>query len=599
MPEIAESALAGRPRTRAEIGLAGGLLTLGAVALVLFEAAPADRALTAVIHALGISLPIALGLFRLSRNRDDRFAWLLVGMGLLWSLTTLAESSDAVLYSIGRTAVWVVEAALVYLMLAFPFGRLQSRTERGLVRGIVLVAGLLYIPSVLVAPFPEPTPWASCGTSCPPNAFDLAAGSPAWIDDFVRPLREAAAILIYGAVAAVLIARTRRAAVLMRRVLAPVAAVAVFRAAILLTYSVLRAAGFDSGAMDALGWLYLLTLPLVTLAFAAGLVRQRLFVADALEGVTIGLKEHADASALRTALASALADPSLRIVYWVSGEGGRWVDETGWPARSPQREPGRAITEITVDGRRLAAVTHDSGLDPIVVQAAGAYALTTLENERLVVQLQKSLEDLAGSRRRIASVADRERRKIERDLHDGAQQRLVALRIKLELIAERLDEDDPQSAAALRKLEVDVDGTIDEVRSFARGIYPPLLAERGLGEALRAAGRNAPIATRVDAGSISRHNPEIEATVYFACMEALQNAAKHAIGASGVTITLSENPALHFEVQDDGNGFTATNVVNGNGLTNLRDRMAAIGGEVEVRSAPGEGTTVIGVLPEG
>ena len=599
MPEIAESTLAGRPRTRAEIGLAGGLLTLGAVALVLIEAAPGDRAATAFTHALGISLPIALGLFRLSRSRNDRFAWLLVGIGLLWSLTTLAESSAPVPYTIGRTAVWAVEAALVYLMLAFPFGRLHSATERGLVWAIALVAGLLYIPSVLVAPFPEPSPWASCGTSCPQNAFDLAAGSPVWVDGFVRPLREVAAILIYGAVATVLVARTRRAAALMRRVLAPVAAVAIFRAAILLTYSVLRAAGFDSGAMEAIGWLYMLTLPLVTLAFAAGLVRQRLFVADALEGVTIGLKEHADASTLRTALASALADPSLGIVYWVSGEGGPWVDETGWPARSPQRQPGRAITEITVDGRRLAAVTHESGLDPIVVQAAGAYALTTLENERLVAQLQKSLEELAGSRRRIASVADRERRKIERDLHDGAQQRLVALRIKLELIAERLDDDDPQSAAALRKLEVDVDGTIDEVRSFARGIYPPLLAERGLAEALRAAGRNAPIATRVDAGAIGRHNPEIEATVYFACMEALQNAAKHADGASGVTITLSENPALSFEVHDDGHGFTETNVVNGNGLTNLRDRMAAIGGEVEVRSVPGEGTTVIGVVPEG
>jgi signal transduction histidine kinase len=599
MPEIAESTLARRARTRAEIGLAGGLLTLGAIALVVSEAAPADRAVTAIIHALGISLPIALGLFRLSRRRNDRFAWLLVGMGLMWSLTTLAESSDPVLYSVGRTVVWVVEAALVYLMLAFPFGRLQSPAERGLVQATVLVLGVLYIPTILLAPFPEPTPWASCGTSCPQNAFDLASGSPAWVVDIVRPLREVASVLIYGGVAVVLIARTRRAAALMRRVLAPVAAVAVFRAAILLSYFVLRAAGFDSGAMDTIGWLYLLTLPLVTVAFAAGLVRQRLFVADALEGVTIGLKEHADAPALRSALASALADPSLRIVYWVSGEGGRWVDETGWPARAPQREPGRAVTEITVDGRRLAAVTHDSGLDPIVVQAAGAYALTTLENERLVARLQKSLEELAGSRRRIASVADRERRKIERDLHDGAQQRLVALRIKLELIAERLDDDDPQSAAALRKLEVDVDGTIDEVRSFARGIYPPLLAERGLGEALRAAGRNAPIATRVDAGSIGRHKPEIEATVYFACMEALQNAAKHADGASGVTITLSENPALHFEVHDDGHGFTATNVVNGNGLTNLRDRMAAIGGEVEVRSVPGEGTTVIGVLPEG
>jgi signal transduction histidine kinase len=599
MPEIAESTLAGQPRTRAEIGLAGGLLTLGTVALVLVEAAPADRGVTAVIHALGISLPIALGLFRLSRSRNDRFAWLLVGMGLVWSVTTLAESSDPVLYSIGRTAVWVVEAALVYLMLAFPFGRLQSPTERSLVRATVLLVGLLYIPTVLLAPFPEPSPWASCGTSCPQNAFDLASGSPAWIDAFVRPLREVAAILIYGAVAAVLVARTRRAAELMRRVLAPVAAVAVFRAASLLAYSVLRAAGFDSGAMDAIGWGYLLTLPLVTVAFAAGLVLQRLFVADALEGVTIGLREHADASALRTALASALADPSLGIVYWVSGEGGRWVDEAGWPARAPQRKPGRAITEITVDGRRLAAVTHDSGLDPIVVRAAGAYALTTLENERLVAQLQKSLEDLAGSRRRIASVADRERRKIERDLHDGAQQRLVALRIKLELLAERLDEEDPESAAALRRLEVDVDGTIDDVRSFARGIYPPLLAERGLAEALRAAGRNATIATRVEADSIGRHDPEIEATIYFACMEALQNAAKHADGASGVTITLSEDPALHFEVHDDGNGFTATNVVNGNGLTNLRDRMAAIGGEVEVRSVLGKGTTVIGVLPVG
>jgi signal transduction histidine kinase len=103
----------------------------------------------------------------------------------------------------------------------------------------------------------------------------------------------------------------------------------------------------------------------------------------------------------------------------------------------------------------------------------------------------------------------------------------------------------------------------------------------------------------VDAATIGRHEPEVEATVYFACMEALQNAAKHAHGASGVTITLSESPTLHFEVRDDGDGFTERTVVNGNGLTNLRDRMAAIGGEVEVRSVVGEGTTVTGVLPAG
>jgi signal transduction histidine kinase len=326
---------------------------------------------------------------------------------------------------------------------------------------------------------------------------------------------------------------------------------------------------------------------------------QRLFVADALERITLGLREHADAGALREALATALGDPSLRIVYWLPGEQGRWVDEAGWPIKAPEAVRGGAVTEITVDGRRLAALTHDSGLDPIVVRAAGAHALTTLENERLLDQLQTSLDALAGSRARIAAEADRERRKIERDLHDGAQQRLVALRIKLELVAERLDEQSPESAADIRRLEGDVDGTIDEVRSFARGIYPPLLAERGLGEALRAAGRGSPVPTTVDARSITRHRPEIEATVYFACMEALQNAIKHARGATGVVITLSENPRLRFEVRDDGGGFVVPTVLNGNGLTNLRDRMAAVGGEVEVRSTIGEGTTVSGVVPVG
>jgi signal transduction histidine kinase len=463
----------------------------------------------------------------------------------------------------------------------------------------VLTAALLYLPTALLAQFPTPSPWATCGTSCPSNAFALTGHSPVWIDDFVRPLREVLASLLYAAVAVVLVRRTLRAAALTRRVLAPVAAVAVYRTLGLAAYQALRAGGVESAAVDVVGWLYTLTLPLITVAFGAGLLSQRLFVADALERITLGLREHADAGALREALARALGDPSLRIVYWLPGEQGRWVDESGWPIKPPEAERGRAVTEITVDGRRLAAVSHDSGLDPILVRAAGAHALTTLENERLLGRLHTSLDELAGSRARIAAVADRERRKIERDLHDGAQQRLVALRIKMEMVAERLDEEAPESAADIRRLEGDVDSTIDEVRSFARGIYPPLLAERGLSEALRAAGRGSPIPTIVNAREIKRHRPEIEATVYFACMEALQNAVKHAVGATGVVITLSENPRLRFEVRDDGKGFVVPTAPNGNGLTNLRDRMAAVGGEVEVRSTIGEGTTVSGVVPVG
>jgi signal transduction histidine kinase len=197
----------------------------------------------------------------------------------------------------------------------------------------------------------------------------------------------------------------------------------------------------------------------------------------------------------------------------------------------------------------------------------------------------------------MMSVADRERRRVERDLHDGAQQRLVALQIQLELLATQLQDVSPKSAEAIRHLEDEVDATIDEVRAFARGVYPALLAERGLSEALRAAGRSAPVPTMVDASAIGRYSPEIEATVYFACVEALQNAAKHAHEASGVMISVSQNERLRFEVRDDGEGFDARRADYGAGLTNLRDRLDAVGGTLDVRSAPGKGTTISGAIP--
>jgi signal transduction histidine kinase len=549
------------------------------------------------VHALGIALPLGLGIFRLSRRRNDRFAWLLVATGVLWSLTTLAESNSSVLYSTGRVATWLVDLALVVLLLSFPFGRLQSARDRQLALAMALVIGVLFVPTALFAQFPEPNPWASCDTSCPSNAFALTSETPAWVDELLRPLREVLTVLIYAGVAFVLVQRTRRAGSLMRHVLAPVAAIAAFRVVALAAYFAARAVEADSQLLDVAGWLYMLTLALIAASFAIGLLLQRLFVADALERITLGLREHSNARALRTALGQALGDPSLQISYWVRDHGGRWVDEVGWPKKPPQEKPGRAVTEVRVDGRRLAAITHDAGLDPLVVQAAGAHAVTTLENDRLVAQLHTSLDELERSRARIAAVADRERRKIERDLHDGAQQRLVALRIKLELIAESLEGESPGVAAAIRRLEGDVDTTIDEVRSFARGIYPPTLAQHGLSEALRVAGRAAAIPTTVVTTGVERHSAEIEATVYFACMEALQNAAKHAQGATGVSIELVEDGALHFEVSDNGQGFAVPTSVNGSGLTNLRDRVAAAGGHVTVRSELGRGTTITGNVP--
>jgi signal transduction histidine kinase len=247
----------------------------------------------------------------------------------------------------------------------------------------------------------------------------------------------------------------------------------------------------------------------------------------------------------------------------------------------------------------VAAIVHDAGLaqDPALVRAAAQYALTTLENERLTRELRTSIGEVRDSRLRIVGAADDERRRIERDLHDGAQQHLVALRIKLALMAERISSQSAAEAGRMHDLESEVDAAIEEVRSFARAIYPPLLAERGLAEALRGAARGSPIPTTVEIPHLKRYPLQLEATVYFACLEGLQNAGKHARDASRITISVYENGELSFEVHDNGSGFDVARAPAGSGLTNVRDRLAAVGGTLDIESGPRVGTTFRGHVP--
>jgi PAS domain S-box-containing protein len=265
---------------------------------------------------------------------------------------------------------------------------------------------------------------------------------------------------------------------------------------------------------------------------------------------------------------------------------------------------------ITRDGRTVwLSMTTTAALDGA---GAPAYALGIAEeisdrkrveaailqqNQRLSADLEASLAELKQSRARILALADQERRRIERDLHDGAQQRLVALRVRLGLVGDILDANPGSGAEVLSELGRDVDAALDEVRSLARGVYPSLLADRGLEEALRAAARRCPLAATVRADGIRRHAEEVETAVYFACMEAMQNAAKHAGGARGVVLTLSENGGLRFEVSDDGAGFSIADMRSGQGLLNMRDRLEAVGGTLTVESSAGHGTTVTGVVP--
>jgi PAS domain-containing protein len=216
---------------------------------------------------------------------------------------------------------------------------------------------------------------------------------------------------------------------------------------------------------------------------------------------------------------------------------------------------------------------------------------------RLHAELRSSLRDLRESRARILSAVDFERQRIERDLHDGAQQRLVALRVGLEVVSETVESNPEASLELLAKLAVDVESTLDDVRSLARGVYPPLLADHGIGEALRMAARASSLPTTVRSRGLGRYSQQIESAVYFTSLEALQNAAKHS-GASKVTVTLSGGDELRFEVADNGAGFPYPRT-RGAGLQHMRDRIVSLGGRLTVESTPGEGTRVAGTIPVG
>jgi signal transduction histidine kinase len=213
-------------------------------------------------------------------------------------------------------------------------------------------------------------------------------------------------------------------------------------------------------------------------------------------------------------------------------------------------------------------------------------------------ELRFQVEELRAARARMVAAADAESRRIERDLHDGAQQHLVALAVNLQLARQLADTDPGEAKKLLERIGRDVREALEGVRELAQRVYPPLLLDRGLAEALAAAALSAGIPTRFDATNLDRYPPEVEATVYFCCLEALENAARYAgAGARATIAARHESEALHFEVVDDGVGFEQHPDRQGGGLTSMGDRLGALGGLLTVSSRPGRGTRVSGTVP--
>ena len=386
----------------------------------------------------------------------------------------------------------------------------------------------------------------------------------------------------------------------MRITLVPVLAAAILHALAMIGGIVARRA-FPGEPTEVLVWVIALSFAGVAVGFMAGLWAWRLFENRALRRLAAGLAAHRPALSLpETAeLLSESMDRSLEILQRPREVPDGWVDMRGKPASLASSGRARCVTEISGNDGRVVAVVHDPALrdDPTFLDVARASVLKALEVERLSAELRSSLRELSESRARIMAGADRERQRIERDLHDGAQQSLVAVRIRLELAGELLRESPAGAEQLLRNLSRDVDDALDQVRSLARGVYPSLLSDRGLGEALRSAARRSPVRITVDADGVGRQSPMVEAAVYFCCLEAIQNAMKHASGVGTIAVSLAVNGDLHFEVSDDGSGFEKDLVTSSAGLTNMSDRLAAVGGALMIRTAPGMGTCVSGTVP--
>lgn len=217
----------------------------------------------------------------------------------------------------------------------------------------------------------------------------------------------------------------------------------------------------------------------------------------------------------------------------------------------------------------------------------------------LVLRNVRLVEELRASQRRLVTAQDQERRRLERNIHDGAQQQLVALSVRTRLARDLTPHDHAKAAEMLTQIDAEIQATLEDLRDLARGIYPPLLVDQGLGAALDAQARRSLVPTTVDADTIGRYPPEVEAAVYFSCLEALQNVAKYA-EASSATVTLAQsNGNLTFEVADDGRGFDPATVRSGTGLQGIADRLSALHGELSIRSEPGAGTRVRGRIEVG
>jgi signal transduction histidine kinase len=345
---------------------------------------------------------------------------------------------------------------------------------------------------------------------------------------------------------------------------------------------------------EAAMWLVLGAYVAIPLVVLVGVLRARLArvtVAD----LFVELRAEPSPHELRDALARALGDPSLELAYWLP-QFQSWSDFDGRPVALPTEGGDRATTMIDRNGEHVAALIHDPALadQPELLEAVSAATGIAIENGRLHVELRAHLEELRGSRARVIEAGQKERQRLERDLHDGAQQRLIALSLELSLLEQELEADD-DTAERLARARQEIATSLGELREIARGIHPAVVSGHGLGVALEQLTARAPVPVRLTVVVDERLPEPIEVAAYYLVSESLANVAKHADATSATVEVSRSHGQVVVEIIDDGVGGADSE--RGSGLRGLADRVEALGGRLRVWSPSGGGTRVKAEIP--
>jgi len=569
------------------LGILAAAIAAAAVAGALSSTASADRPLPAAIalHIAAGLLFVVVGLVIWTRTPGNRVGPLAIAIGFATFIDDLRFLPYSAAFTVADYFGPLQYALLAHLAVAFPGGRLRSRWDRRLVEGVygwVLLSNL----------FPEVF-WASALPAGPHNL--LALHRDAHLHTIVGNVHQVLNVLVALLVIGTVWRHWTLASRPSRRAMAPVAWASG-------PVAVAIAASNSLGLVDPFGNLkagteYLTPAALIILPSAVliGMLRTSLRH-SAVGQLVVELRQAPSPARLRDTLAQTLRDPTLQLAYWVPQEGA-YIGTDGRPVDLATVGPNVSTTLIERDDQRIAALLHESSLDedPWLIDAVAAAAGLALDNERLHAELVAQLAEVRASRARIVEATDAARRRLERDLHDGAQQRLVGLALAVQMARDKLGATPEAQVREILDAAADqVVHALAELRELASGIHPAILTEAGLGPALESLAERAPLPVSVTV-SVDGAPAPVEAAAYFLVCEALANVSKHANARSVSVCARREDACLVVEIIDDGVG--GADASQGTGLRGMADRLAALDGRVSVVSPEGQGTHISARIP--